>query len=114
ERAAHLHRPRPVRVGEYRVFQADGFERAKDIGPKLDAGAELHELGCLLEHAHRKAPAGERIGGREPADAAPPAPDCPTLAVLLRHRSLAAASGRPPKGRSLDLVSPVGIEPTTY
>ena len=59
-----------VGVGEHRVAQADLVEGAEDIRAELDAGADLLELGRLLEHAHRKALARQRIGRRQAANAA--------------------------------------------
>ena len=70
-------------VGEHRVAQADLVERAEDVGAELDAGADLLELGRLLEHAHRKALARQRIGRRQAADAA--AGDQERFLVLCRH-----------------------------
>ncbi len=70
QRAAHFHRGRAMGVGEHRVAQADLVERAEDIRAELDAGADFLELGRLLEHAHRKALARQRIGRRQAADAA--------------------------------------------
>jgi hypothetical protein len=40
------------------------------VPPELDAGAQFLELHRLLEHAHREALVGQRIGRDQPADAA--------------------------------------------
>ena len=59
-----------MRVGQDRILQADLFEHAKDIGPELDAGADLAELRRLLEKAYREALVGKRVGRDQAADAA--------------------------------------------
>ena len=61
---------RAVGIGEHRVAQADLVECAKDIRAELDAGADLLELGRLLEHAHREALARQRVGRCQTANAA--------------------------------------------
>ena len=70
QRVAHLDLGRDPGVVQHAVLEADPLERAEDVGAELDAGAELLELRRLLEHPHRKALARQRIGGRQPADAA--------------------------------------------
>ena len=70
ERVAHFLRRRAVGVGQDGVLEADLLQHAEDIGPELDAGADLAEFGRLLEHAHRKALARQRIGRDQAADAA--------------------------------------------
>jgi hypothetical protein len=70
QRTAHLHRGRTVGLGQYGVAQAQLIECAEDIGTKLNAGADLLELRCLLENAHRKTLARERTGGGKATDAA--------------------------------------------
>src|SRR5262249_43664740 len=52
------------------LFEAYLLQRAKYIGPELDAGTDLAEFWRLLDHPHREALACERIGRRKPADAA--------------------------------------------
>src|SRR5262245_29099917 len=69
ERAAHLHGRRPMGIGEHGILEPDLVERPEDIGAKLDAGADLAKFRSLLEDADRKALAGERIAGRQPANA---------------------------------------------
>ncbi len=70
-RVAHLLCGRPPCIGEHLLGQADAVERAEDVGAELDAGAELAEFRRLLQHPHREALAGERIGCRQAADSAP-------------------------------------------
>src|SRR5882672_5672438 len=66
ERAAHLHRRRPMGIGKHRILEPDLVKRPENIGAELDAGADLPKLRGLLEDADRKALAGERIAGRQP------------------------------------------------
>jgi hypothetical protein len=56
----------------------------------LDAGADLAELACLLEHDRAEALARERERGREPADAA--ASDDDGLLVPCFHCSMLSAA----------------------
>src|SRR5258705_5021081 len=69
ERAAHLHCRRPMGIGEHGILEPDLVKRPENIGAELDAGADLPKLRGLLEDADRKAATGERIAGRQPADA---------------------------------------------
>src|SRR5215475_6894972 len=80
-----------MRVGEHGVLEADLVECAEDIGAELDAGADLAELGRLLQHPDRDAVAGERISRREPADAAAGDEDRFIFFVSLRHACFLAA-----------------------
>ena len=57
-------------IGQHRILEAQPVERAKDVRAELDAGAELLELGRLLQHPHGKALPRQRSGRREAADAA--------------------------------------------
>ena len=70
ERVAHFLRRRDMRVGQHLILQAKLFQRAKDVWPELDAGADLAEFLRLLEQADRKTLARERIGGGQSADPA--------------------------------------------
>ena len=83
--AAHLHGGRPVCVGKHRLFEVEFFERAKDVGAELDAGADLVEFGRLLQHPHGETLARERVGRRQAPDAAARNQDRQGLTV--RHRS---------------------------
>ena len=70
ERVAHLKGARLPGISQHGVAQAEPVERAKDVGPELDAGADLAELRALLEDAYRKTLARERDCRGETADAA--------------------------------------------
>src|SRR5882672_11079683 len=70
ERAAHLHRRRPMGIGEHGILEPDLVKRPENIRAELDAGADLPKLRGLLEDADRKAVTGERIASRQPPDAA--------------------------------------------
>ena len=70
QRVAHFLRRRAMGVGEHGVLEADLFQHAENIRPKLDAGADFAEFGRLLEQAHRKTLPRQRIGRDQPADAA--------------------------------------------
>src|SRR5215813_12845711 len=83
--AAHLHGRRPMRIGEYRLFEVELFERAKDVGAELDAGADLAEFGRLLQHPHGETLARERMGRRQASDAAARNQDRQCLTVRHRH-----------------------------
>src|SRR5262249_21354712 len=83
--AAHLHGWRPVRIGEHRLFEAEPFERAEDVGPELDAGADLAEFGRLLQHPHRKTFARERMRRRQAPDTATRNQDRQCLTDRHRH-----------------------------
>ena len=84
-------------------LQAEPLERMEDIGTELDAGADLAKLRRLFQHPDRKSLARERIGGGKPADAA--AGDEDRSSIRLGHRI--------PRQKTT-VVSPVGLEPTTY
>ena len=93
---AHLLRGRPPCIGEHLLGQADAVECAEDVGAELDAGAELAEFRRLLEHPHREALAGERIGRRQAADPAARNDDRKVLAgnaAFSRHSVLGIWSG---------------------
>src|SRR5262249_5578503 len=90
EGAAHLHGRRPMRLGEYRLFEAEPFERAKDVGAELDAGADLAELGCLFQHPYRKAFARERMRRRQTPDTAARNQDRQRLTVRHQHSTRVA------------------------
>jgi hypothetical protein len=49
---------------------AQRVEGVEGVGPELDAGADLADLGRLLEHLDMEALAHQRQRGRQPADAA--------------------------------------------
>jgi hypothetical protein len=70
EGVAHFLRGRTVRVGQDCILQANLFEHAKNVRPELDAGADLAELGRLLEKAYRNSLLGKRVGRDQAADAA--------------------------------------------
>ena len=70
EGVAHFLRRRHMGIGEDRLLEPDLLQHAEDIGAELDAGADLAEFRRLLEQAHRKAAAGQRIGRDQAADAA--------------------------------------------
>jgi hypothetical protein len=46
------------------------FPRGEGVGAEMDAGADLADLGCLLEHRHVEAAADQRERGRQAPDAA--------------------------------------------
>jgi hypothetical protein len=71
-------------VGKHRLFEVEFFERAKDVGAELDAGADLAEFGRLFQHPHGETLARERVGRRQAADAAARNQDRQGLTV--RHR----------------------------
>ena len=85
ESAAHGERARPPGIGQDRVLQPDLFQRAEDIRPELDAGADLAEMFGLLQHANRKAFQRQRIGRDQPADAAARDQEWQIPAVSLSH-----------------------------
>src|SRR5262249_16540141 len=70
KRVAHFLRWRAMGIGKDRVLKPDFFQDAKDIGPKLDAGAHLAEFWRLLKDADRKASMGKGGGCDQAADAA--------------------------------------------
>ena len=72
-------------VGQHRVLEAEPVEGAEDVGAELDAGADLAELGRLLDHPHRKTLARQRIGRRQAADAAARHQNRQVSTVSLRH-----------------------------
>src|SRR5262249_15580125 len=76
---------RPMRIGEHRLFEAKLFERAKDVGAELDAGADLAEFGRLLQHSHGETLACERVGRGQTPDAAARNQDRQGLTVRHRH-----------------------------
>src|SRR5262249_58341462 len=67
------------------LFEVELFERAKDVGAELDAGADLAEFGRLLQHPHGKTLARERVGRRQAPDAAARNQDRQGLTVRHRH-----------------------------
>jgi len=69
EGAPHFHGRRPMRVGKHGITQAEPIERAEDVRPELYAGADLPELGGLLNHMRRKAFARQRVCCGEASDA---------------------------------------------
>jgi hypothetical protein len=69
ERAAHFHGGRAMRVGQHGIAQAEAVERAEDVGPELDPGADLAEFRGLLEDVYGKALARDRMRGGKTRDA---------------------------------------------
>src|SRR5262249_8128691 len=67
------------------LFEVELFERAKDVGAELDAGADLAEFGRLLQHPHGETFARERVGRRQAPDAAACNQDRQGLTVRHRH-----------------------------
>ena len=55
---------------EHLLGQPEHLEHPEHVGSKLDAGADLLELGRLFQHLHRDALARQRQRRRQPADAA--------------------------------------------
>jgi hypothetical protein len=86
--ATHLDCRRAMHVGEHLILEAELLQRAEYVGAELDAGADLAELGRLLQHPHRHALQCERICCREPADAAACDQDGQRLTIALCHGSL--------------------------
>ncbi len=74
-----------MNVGKDRILEAEPFKRAEDIGPELNAGADLAEFGRLLQHPDRQALARQRIGRRQSADAAAGNQDRQLFTVALGH-----------------------------
>ena len=54
----------------FALADAQGIEGREGVGPELDAGADLADLGGLFEHLHCQALPRQRQRRREPADAA--------------------------------------------
>src|SRR3981189_1615216 len=51
ERAAHLHRRRPMAIGEDGILETDLVKRPENIRAELDAGADLPKFRGLLKDA---------------------------------------------------------------
>ena len=67
--AAELIGAGPHRDALQRFAQPEVVEHLDRVGALLDAGADLAELGRLLEHAHAKAPLQQAGGGGQAAEA---------------------------------------------
>ena len=109
ERAPHLHARRPVSISEHRLLEAEPFQRTKNIGAELDPGTDFTEFSRMLEHAHRKSLARERVRRRQPADAAACDQDRQRLTVRFCHghsksHSAQAQNGEPGWDRTSDLL----------
>ncbi len=53
-----------------RIGEAQVIEHLENVGPELDAGADLAEGGRLFQHRHGVTVPGQDIGGGQSADAA--------------------------------------------
>ena len=82
ERVHHHQAVDEDRVALEMLAQPEPIEHVERVGTELDAGPDLAEGWCLLEHARRKAAFGERQRRRQSADAAA---DYEDGIVLLRH-----------------------------
>ena len=67
---AHFLRRRDVGILQHGVLEADLFQHAEDVGPELNAGADLAEFRGLFEQAHRKSLLRQCIGRDQAADPA--------------------------------------------
>ena len=70
DRIAKLEPFRERRPVEHLLGQPEHLEHPEHVGSKLDTGADLLELGRLLQHLHRDALARQRQRRRQPPDAA--------------------------------------------
>ena len=62
---AHFLRGRAMSISKDGILQADFFEYAKNIWPKLDTGTDFAKFGRLLENPNGKALVCQRIGPGE-------------------------------------------------
>src|SRR5206468_8087709 len=91
------------------LLEAEPFQRTKNIGAELDPGTDFMEFSRMLQHAHRKSLARERVRRRQPADAAARDQDRQRLTVRFCHRhskshSAQAQNGEPGWDRTSDLL----------
>ena len=69
ERVVHHHLVGVDGLGARDLADAERVERREAVGSELDAGADLAEFGCLLEHLDRESLSHQREGGGDTADA---------------------------------------------
>src|SRR5262249_47918266 len=112
ERATHLHCGRRVRFGEHGVLEPELVDGAENIGAKLDAGAKFLEFRRLFQQSYRKPFAGERIGRREPTDAATGNQDGQSLFTAIgTHPASPDALGSPRTSKVLAAFAGQSISP---